>query len=241
MKYKLENQSVSIVWVAPISPQLFMPSWFEQFELLQEEEIKQARVSLKEDGVNVDFGWLEVSATVNRVIFRLAKVGLENTFIDLVSSVVSLLETTPTAALGINTNYVHSFKNRDDYDLLGDTLVPKALWKDENKSLLIQYPNDNYHFGMKRLVLEIAPEEDYDNSKNLTFREAINLSLIPRIKQDNIEFGLFSIFNHHYKSTIDPDSTAFTKIIPDLLKEMFQNAVKNDITTLESMYMRILK
>ncbi|EJH9481455.1 hypothetical protein NF894_003356, partial [Escherichia coli] len=179
MRFQLENQSINVVWVAPISPELFMPSWFKQFDLLRDEDIDQAKVAIKDNEVIVDFGWFELKAEPNRVVFKLARVGLEQTYIDLITSILTLLKNIPTAAIGINLNYFYSFNTREDWDKIGNELVPKLLWKEENKSKLLQDSDIEYHYGMKRLDIEIANSNK--NKDKLDYYETINLTLIPHL------------------------------------------------------------
>ena len=155
MHYKLENQSINLVWIAPLSPDLFTPNWFKQFDLLRDEDVEAAKVTLHNDKLLVDFGWLELRAEPNRLTLKLANVGLEQSYIDLIISIFSLLNTIPTAAIGLNTNFLYSFVEREKWDKIGNELVPKLLWSEENKSLILQ-DEVKYHFGMKRLDIEIC-------------------------------------------------------------------------------------
>ncbi|WJQ35898.1 hypothetical protein QT509_25675, partial [Klebsiella pneumoniae] len=107
MHYKLENQSINLVWIAPLSPDLFTPNWFKQFDLLRDEDVEAAKVTLHNDKLLVDFGWLELRAEPNRLTLKLANVGLEQSYIDLIISIFSLLNTIPTAAIGLNTNFLY--------------------------------------------------------------------------------------------------------------------------------------
>lgn len=238
MRFQLENQSINVVWVAPISPELFMPSWFKQFDLLRDEDIDQAKVAIKDNEVIVDFGWFELKAEPNRVVFKLARVGLEQTYIDLITSILTLLKNIPTAAIGINLNYFYSFNTRENWDKIGNELVPKLLWKEENKSKLLQDSDIEYHYGMKRLDVEIANSNK--NKDKLDYYETINLTLIPHLHFDNIPFGLVSNFNHNLRSKDDPDSIEMTEIAAKVLDSQIRSAIENDINTIESIYNRIL-
>ncbi|NIG36078.1 hypothetical protein C1Y43_19535 [Pantoea sp. ICBG 828] len=236
MNFKLENQSVNVVWVAPVSPDLFVPTWFEKFELIREEDLKAAKVTTQESGITVDFGWLEIKATPHRVIFKLARAGLEPSFLDLISSTISLLVTTPTYAFGINTNYYYSFDTRENYDKLGDFIVPKDIWKEENKSKILK-DDPTYHFGIRKLVMEIA---DVNSADNCIYDENINLTLTPRLNFEDVKYGLMAGFNHDYKVTKEKNQIEFTKLFVSILEKAFDNAVKNDVKTLESLFTRIL-
>ncbi len=236
MHYKLENQSINLVWIAPLSPDLFTPNWFKQFDLLRDEDVEAAKVTLHNDKLLVDFGWLELRAEPNRLTLKLANVGLEQSYIDLIISIFSLLNTIPTAAIGLNTNFLYSFVEREKWDKIGNELVPKLLWSEENKSLILQ--NDvKYHFGMKRLDIEIA---NSNRKENDVYDEIINLTLLPKLNFEKIPFGLVVNFNHNLRSTIDPDSVELTKLLPGIIKSQFRNASDNDILTIESIFNRIL-
>lgn len=236
MPFKLENQSINLVWIAPLSPELFTPNWFKQFDLLRDEDVEEAKVSLSEDKLLVDFGWLELKAEPNRLTLKLAKVGLEQTYIDLIVSIFSLLKTIPTAAIGLNTNFFYSFAEREQWDKIGNELVPKFLWSEENKSRILQ-DDVEYHYGMKRLDIEIA---NSNRNEKDAYNEVINLTLLPKLNFEKIPFGLVVNFNHNLRSTIEPDSVELTELIPNLFKNQFRNAADNDILTIESIFNRIL-
>lgn len=236
MNFKLENQSVNIVWVAPVSPDLFVPMWFQKFDLIRDEDLKTAKVTTLDSGITVDFGWLEIKATPHRVIFKLARAGLEPSYLDLISSTLSLLDTTPTYAFGINTNYYYSFDTRENYDKLGDILVPKDIWKEENKSKILKEDPD-YHFGIRKLVMEIA---DVNQKHSYIYDENINLTLTPRLNFEDVKYGLMAGFNHDYKVTKEEHQLEFTKLFPSIIEKGFENAIKNDFRTLESLFTRIL-
>ncbi len=238
MKYSIALQQLNIVWVAPLSPYLFTPLWFENYDLLRKEDIDKAEVVMNNNSIFIDFGWVEINATVNKIVFRLTKSGLEMALSDLVKSVITLLDNVATIAIGINANFVYNFPNKQDWHKIGDALLPKDIWKENNQSKLLS-ESDGYHFGMKKIVLEIAKDKPHSES---IFREKINLTINsqPDLEIENLDYGLQLHYNHDLKCLDEKSGVVFTKLIPTLLDEHVKNSTSHDISTNESLFNRIL-
>ncbi len=238
MKYSLVLQQLNIVWVGPLSPYLFTPFWFEKYELLRKEDIDKAEVKLNHNSIFIDFGWVEITANLNRISFQLTKSGLEMALSDLVKSVITLLDNNTTIAIGINTNYIYKFENRDDWHKIGDEILPKNIWKETNKSKLIS-EDLGYHFGMKKVVLEIANlRTSFDKGRN--FEEKINVTINSQPNIDDLDYGIQVNYNHDLKCINESHGLELTKKIPQILDQHVKNAISNDIETTQSLFDRIL-
>ncbi len=237
MKFKLKKQTVNIVWVSPIiTPLMFSPDWFRRYELLREEDLNNSSTNMGIDAISTDYGWVEITCTPTKVIFQLTKSGLENALADLVSSIFTMFEHAETRAIGINTLYIYSFENRDDWNAIGDSLVPKGLWVDTNKSHILQ-KNVKYHFGMRNVVIAI---ENINQDNDFLYNETINVTYASSKIIEDIKHGLQVQYNHDLNLKESSDPVDFTKELANIITQQVTSAVKNDISSHESMFRRIL-
>lgn len=237
MKYKLKKQTVNIVWVSPIiTPLMFSPEWFRRYELIREEDLSNSNSNIGVDVISTDYGWLEITCTPTKAVFQLTKSGLENTLADLVSSILAIFTHAETRAIGINTLYIYSFEKEDDWNLIGDSLVPKALWKETNTSKILQ-DDVEYHYGMRNLVVAI---ENTNKQENCIYNETINVTYASSRRKEDLQNGLQVQYNHDLSIKDKCDPVEFTNIATNIIAEHVVSAVRNDITSHESMFERIL-
>lgn len=215
---------------------MFSTEWFRHYELLREEDLTNSNTNVGIDAISTDYGWIEITCMPTRVVFQLTKIGLESALCDLVTSILTMFSHAETRAIGINTFYAYSFNNPDEWNLIGDSLVPKAFWEETNKSKILQ-DDVNYHFGMRNLVVAI---ENKDIDKDCIYNETINVTYASSKIIEDFNNGLQIQYNHDLTLKDGHDAVDFTRKIADIISKQVSSAVKNDILSHESMFERIL-
>lgn len=237
MKFNLVKQTVNVVWISPIiTPLMFSPEWFRRYELLREEDINNSNVNFGLESIMTDYGWLEINCSPTKAVFQLSKIGLENSLVDLTCSIASMFEHAETKALGINTLFIYNFDNKDDWETIGNALVPKELWLDNNNSKILQ-DDVHYHYGMRNLVIAI---ENINKKESDIYRETINVTYSPILKRENINYGLQIQYNHDLVASGDNKTLDFTKALTEIIPQQISESMKNDVLSHESIFKRIL-
>ncbi|MBH2719216.1 MULTISPECIES: hypothetical protein [Serratia] len=237
MKFKLKKHTVNVVWISPIiTPFMFSPEWFRRYELLREEDIDNSNTELNPDEISTDYGWIEVACSPTKAVFQLRKAGLESALGDLTSSIFAMFEHAETQAIGINTLYIYDFQDKEQWNAIGDALVPKALWEATNKSKILQ-DNVDYHYGMRKLILSV---EDSQTDIERLYKEAINITYAPLHKSESINHGLQIQYNHDLVLSDSKNGLDFTKELIEIIPQQISEAIKHDIESHESIFNRIL-
>ncbi|PWV99574.1 hypothetical protein [Mangrovibacter plantisponsor] len=237
MKFKLVKQSLNVVWISPIiTPLMFSPEWFRRYELLREEDINNSNSNFGPDTIVTDYGWIEIQCSPTKAVFQLSRSGLESALADLTSSIFAMFEHAETKAIGINTLYTYNFDDKNDWENIGNALVPKDLWNNNNNSKILL--NDvEYHYGMKNLVIAIENATPKDSD---SYSETINVTYAPIKKSDNINYGLHIQYNHELRILEDKKSVEFTNLLREIIPKQINEALKNDINSHEAMFRRVL-
>ncbi|WP_312041192.1 hypothetical protein [Pantoea eucalypti] len=237
MQYKLKKQMVNVVWVSSIiTPLMFSPDWFRRYELMREEDIDNANVNIGNERVSTDYGWIEITCTPTKAVFQLTRSGLESSLSDLTSSILSMFSHAETSALGVNTLYIYDFFERVTWNAIGDSLVPKALWNENNHSKILQ-DSPSYHYGMATLVIAI---ENSERKKDEIYKETINVTYAPTQNYEDVKFGIKVQYNHDISLLEGKSAVELTQFLSKNISEHISSAVTNDINSHTSMFERIL-
>ncbi len=237
MQYKLKKQMVNVVWVSSmITPLMFSPDWFRRYELMREEDIDTAHVNVGDDRITTDYGWIEITCTPTRVIFQLTRTGLEGSLADLTSSILSMFPHAETTALGVNTLYIYDFHEKDTWNAIGDALVPKLLWEENNKSQILQNA-PSYHYGMATLIIAI---ENTERGEDELYKETINVTYAPAQNFEDVRYGIKVQYNHDLSLLDGKSAVELTQHLAKTLHAQINSAVSNDVNSHSSMFERIL-
>ncbi len=184
MKPALELEGASIVLRGTFSPYLFQPAWFARHQLLRDSEVeKPDSLVVTNDVTTFECGWLRVEVTSDRfTVHSLDGSNLEP-LRDLVIGTFTLLEQTPFYQMGLNRYFHFRMLSEDEWHLIGDTLVPKALWQSLFEGRV----------GMRVLSVE-------GKRPNSTARY-VRVTVEPSIKV--LPHGLFIQTNEHYQREAD--------------------------------------
>lgn len=245
MKFSIHEQLSSIVWVAAVDPLNLTPDWFKHYEILPAEDCDQASVAINNNSICCDFGWFEIIASDKKTHFKLAKDGLEQDFVDMVSSVISLMGTIKTYGLGMNTKIKFKVYSFEDYHKVGDELVPKNKLYEASKSSLIGNPE--VHIGMARCRIAFENALHHDDYKKEVkpidgnkFLDTIYLDISGVCDKENgIEYGVLFSYNHHIAS-VKEQEIEFTEQLPNVIINNFVSDITNNRETAENIMRSIL-
>lgn len=244
MKFSIQEQSSSIVWVAAINQMNLTPDWFKHYEILPSEDCDQANVAINNNSICCDFGWFEIIASDKKIHFKLAKNGLEQDFVDMVSSVISVMGTVKTYGLGMNTKIKFKVNSFEDYHKVGDELVPKSKIYEASRSALIGDPD--VHIGMARCRIAFENAIHHNSDKEVKpindnkFLDTIYLDISGvSDKSIGMEYGVLFSYNHHIAS-VKEQEIEFTEQLPDLIINNFVSDISNNRETAENIMRNIL-
>ncbi len=144
-----------------------------------------------------------------------------------------MFENAETHAIGINTLYEYDFHNREEWNAIGDALVPKALWQETNHSRILE-DDVVLNYGMRNLVVTLENKK----TENKLYNERINITYAP-IRENNID-GLRVHYNHDIQVKDKNDAVELTDRFITLIHSHISEASLNDIKSHESMFNRIL-
>lgn len=244
MKFTIHQQFSSIVWVAAVNPMNLTPDWFKHYEILSPEDCEQANVAINNNSICSDFGWFEIIASDKKIHFKLAKAGLEQDFVDMVSSVISVMGTVKTYGLGMNTKITYKVNSFDDYHKVGDELIPKGKLYEASKSTLIGNPE--VHIGMAscRIAFENSTHHKSNDEPapigDNKFLDTIYLDISGiNEKENGIDYGILFSFNHHIAS-VKEQEIEFTEQLPSVIINNFISDIANNQETADNIMRNIL-
>ena len=131
------RQTLSIVFVGSFNPRIFHPTWFEREGLALPEEEAASLSENKMEGplVTPDLSRCEIGPEItvecqaNRLTLNAATTLGEERLRTLAAAILAKLPHTPITAVGINHLQVFDARNKDEWHLVGDLLVPKdEVW-----------------------------------------------------------------------------------------------------------------
>lgn len=254
MNFDIRGKTSSIAWVATINPANFTPDWFKYNKILTSETCDLANTTINGNSVCCDFGWCEIIATKNKVLFRLTHDGRTQEFIDLVVSTISLMNTVKSYGLGLNSQIQVSIGSFDNFHKVGNSIIPKDIFYESNKSKLLD--EKELHIGMIscRIAIEdrdaIKEEKISENKKNKTspkqsenkiiYQDKVILDIKGMDEDENgIKHGIEFSFNHHIAS-IKNKEIALTELIPEIITGHFIKEMAANEDTARNIIERIL-
>jgi len=150
---------INIQIVGRWNPALFVPRWFADVGLLPKEEVDEAKLSIvHEEIAQFDVGWLALRVTRDRFVGSTSQIGHAEALRDLVVGTLELLTHTPTRVVGVNHDFLFSFKDRESFDAFGWVLVSPAPWPQLERpgmaALQVQGMRTDKREGYVRVMLD---------------------------------------------------------------------------------------
>jgi len=208
MSNRPEIRSVNCVLLGSFNPTIFQPLWLKKTGLFRDEEVDTAEIKIIHKEICV-FTISEIQFRIEKDRFQISSSNASKFELsrDLVIGIFSILEHTPVEKMGINTDGHFSMDSKEDWNNLGDTLVPKEPWVD-----LLDKP------GMRSVLLE---------GKNPSCSNGyIRIKVEPSIRIPN---GVYVGINNHF---VFSDVTNALEAI-EKVKEVWDETIKNSLSSME--------
>jgi hypothetical protein len=175
---KKEIQELSIVLVGSFNPQIFLPLWFSNNNLIRREEAENAKIEIITNQASIfDTDWFRLVVLLDKYMLTTTKNSYFEEIKDLFKGTFQLLSHTPVKKMGINWKYHYRAHSKEEWNTFGDTLAPKDVW---NK--IFDKP------GLRRI--------DIENTKNDNFPGIIRVQVEPSRKISGT--GIYIYINDHY-------------------------------------------
>ena len=199
MNYSLEIDESAIVILGIFNPAIFHPFWFNAKGLIKSEEAETSKIEITHPTITIfSMEWCKVQVEPNRFIIQAASPLHFEQIEDLTLGTFSLMDSTPTNALGINRMMHFKLESRETIDAFGDMIAPKEVWK--------EFMHDP---GVSTLVM-VDPKEKAKRITQITVQ-----------RSNRLEFGVYIAINNHFDIE---DKTARTLI--NILKESWEDSIK---------------
>lgn len=128
--FKCEHDVATIVLIGSFNPAIFHPAWFASSALIRKEESETATIEVVSQMVSsFKTEWLQVQVTNDRFAASSTSPAHHEPLRDLVLGVFSLLEHTPTKAMGLNRTLHFRIPTPEQWNKIGHSLVPKDFWR----------------------------------------------------------------------------------------------------------------
>ncbi|MCL2725126.1 MAG: hypothetical protein FWD69_11880 [Polyangiaceae bacterium] len=120
----------SIVLVGNFNPAIFQPAWLAAKELIRESEATGANIEIiHPELTQFCAGWLRLSVGTTRFAASTEDPAHWGPLRDLVTGAFTLLDQTPTSALGLNRTVYVDLGDSETWHALGHLLAPKSPWE----------------------------------------------------------------------------------------------------------------
>jgi len=178
----------SVVCLGSFNPRILTPDWLERHKLIGSQDAEAARSSpsllITAQVAQFECSWFSLQVVENQFSFT-SKGALTDAFKDLVFGVLSLLPQTPVTGLGMNFMAHYRLATSTEYQLIGDALAPKKIWRD-------LFSESDDHVGLTDLTVRVQKvQKDVmivaPNHTNIQIQPS---GLIPR--------GVFVLYNEHH-------------------------------------------
>lgn len=181
MNEAIQNRGTALVVIGAFNPAMFHPSWFEHYDLLGKKEVAAA-ASEQNLLVSAEIALFKVSGfdidvRPNRLQIGTSQESLFDATLDLVCSLLQILDGVVVAQMGINWVAHYATQSTQAWHKAGDVLVPKTIWSKI-------WPK---HAGMTNLSLQLERDDDKKGNINMNFQ--------PSLVVTN---GVFLSINDHY-------------------------------------------
>jgi hypothetical protein len=125
-----ETFDAQIVLAGEFLPALFTPDWFGRNNLIGEDDVDVARIGnflQSRDVATFQTDWFSFQALKQQIVFT--SLGPVTPLLkDLAVGTLMLLPESLVSAVGLNFRSHYKTSKREEYHLIGDTLVPKDRW-----------------------------------------------------------------------------------------------------------------
>lgn len=169
MAFTPEILNGSIVLMGSFAPPIFTPEWLFQNKLIGEVDLAEMKAHDKmlnaSSIAQLECKTFSLQVTPNRFQI-ISKDVLRPTINDLAKGVISLLGRVVITSAGINFMAHYPMASEAEYHSVGDTLVPKTIWKE-------LFPDPQWSAGLTDLAVKIrfAPREaPNDDGSGITIR-----------------------------------------------------------------------
>ena|SRR5437867_100505 len=175
-----EIQGLTVVLVGSFNPRIFDPWWFVKQGLLQDEEAKNAEVTVMTSALSTfSIGWLRLNAEAERVQVSTTQPQYYDPLRDLLLGTFRILRHTPLTAMGLHWMAHYRSENEEEWHKIGNTLAPKEIW---NK--ILTKP------GLRTLVIE--------ESRKKEPTELTRVAVEPSLKiQPGVFFEVHDLYESH--------------------------------------------
>ncbi|MEE6137732.1 hypothetical protein SKC41_15510 [Mycobacterium sp. 050128] len=122
---------ISVIVKGHFNAAIFSPLWLLQQELIGSKAFTEAKIEvITSDIASFSTGWLNCQVLPDTLQFSTIDPDEFERLRDVAVGTLRALPHTPVAALGINRQFHFAPDDQTHYHAVGDTLVPKAFWKD---------------------------------------------------------------------------------------------------------------
>lgn len=209
----IEMLTSAIVVVGDFNPSIYSPDWLEGSQLIGAADADGARqhenLVLTKQVSKVESEWFILDVLQDR--FSLTSKGpVAPTLRDLAVGIFSLLPHTPVRAIGLNFMAHYKLSKDDDWHRLGDTLVPKTVWRE-------LYKDEKLNIGMADVTVLV---QEGKREEGPTSGALKRLSVQPSAKVKN---GVYFALNDHHPIDIKKgDSSMPGEVVVSVINDHWQ-------------------
>jgi hypothetical protein len=214
-----EIQGLTVVLAGSFNPKLFDPWWFAKQGLLQEEEAKNAEVTVMTSTLSTfSIGWLRLHAEAERVQVTTTQPQYYDPLRDLLLGTFKILRHTPVTAMGLHWMAHYRSENEEEWHKIGNTLAPKKIW-----DKILTKP------GLRTMVIEeLRKKEPTDYTR---------VAVEPSLK---VQPGVFFEVHDHYDSP-PQDPPVSAEQVMSLLQLSWQSSLTRSQEIMTHILMETLR
>lgn len=113
------------------NPRIFDPWWFAKEGLIQDDEAKNAEITVMTSNVAVfSLGWMRLHAESERLQINTSQPQYFDTLRDFVLGTFRILRHVPLTAIGLHWMAHFRSENEEEWRRVGNVLAPKAIWNE---------------------------------------------------------------------------------------------------------------
>lgn len=197
-----ERHSVSIVLLGKFNPAIFQPFWFSECGLISRESAGAATVGVIHQDV-AQFAVESFSAEITQIRAKFETNDPANTQIlrDVVASTFAILEHTPIAKFGFNSNKTFYLSSEEEWHSYGHHFGPKQSWNAVIESPgLLDVTMVGTRAGSKsdRIQISTGPSPESKRQVSPDGAEPVSTS---------IRYGIRIDLNEHYDLEKEPNTS----------------------------------
>ncbi|MBN2497432.1 MAG: hypothetical protein JXR96_22765 [Deltaproteobacteria bacterium] len=201
-------ERLSVVLVGAFNPAIFQPSWFAVHNLILSDENKIPS-GIKLGVVHpqfVDFSTenFQIQVMQQRMWAATGDVSFYDSLRDLMYGTFTLLSHTPIIKMGINREFHFQMPSEDEWNAVGDRLVPKDGWK-----RVLERP------GMESITIQGARTDGRLGFVRVRVEPSRHVQ----------PFGVFVEVNDHYEVT-DPETVEGCRELVDTMVDVWSESLE---------------